>query len=398
MSFYTRADPAESEPVTRRSFLEKILIGAGVVSVGAIAGSAGLAIGGTQAPSGSAVTIPDSASTHTMTMDSSSHDTTSTTATSATQTADEMDVHHKSGIDQFLANQTTPITKGKGNLPLLPRVENGVKVFDLTCDELQWEVAPGKTYAARGYNGAIPGPIIRATEGDRVRINVKNNLKESTSVHWHGLVVPNAMDGVPFLNQEPIKPGATFTYEFTLRNAGTHMYHSHHNSMDQVNRGLLGAFIVDPKDPSSYPPYDREYVMVLNDQNLGFTINGKGFPATDALVAGQNERILIRYLNEGVMNHPMHLHGMPMQVFQKDGYPVNPPQMCDTIDVAPGNRYDVIVEATEPGVWAFHCHVLNHAEGPDGMFGLVTALVVNPPSSAAAGVGSGWFLCKTETA
>jgi FtsP/CotA-like multicopper oxidase with cupredoxin domain len=209
-----------------------------------------------------------------------------------------------------------------------------------------------------------------------VRIIVKNNLKESTAVHWHGLYVPNAMDGVPFVNQEPIQPGATFTYEFPLRNPGTHMYHSHHNSMDQVNRGLLGAFIVDPKDASSYPAHDREYIMVLNDLNLGFTINGKGFPATDALTAKKGEKVLIRFMNEGVMNHPMHLHGMPMRLFAKDGWPVNPPQMCDTLDVAPGNRYDVIVDATEAGVWAFHCHILSHAEGPEGMFGLVTALVV----------------------
>jgi FtsP/CotA-like multicopper oxidase with cupredoxin domain len=294
----------------------------------------------------------------------------------AAPTADEIDAHHKQGIDDFLKNQKTPITKGKGNQPLEPTIENGVKVFRLTCDEIEWEMAPGKTAAARGFNGAIPGPILRATEGERVRVIVTNRLKESTTVHWHGIYVPNNMDGVGFINQEPIKQGATFTYEFTLRNSGTHMYHSHHNSMDQVNRGLLGAFIVDPRDRSAYPRYDREYVMVLNDLNLGFTINGKGFPATDAVSAKLGERVLIRFLNEGVMNHPMHLHGMPMLVFAKDGWPLNPPQLCDTIDVAPGNRYDAIVEATEPGVWAFHCHILSHAEGPQGMFGLVTVMIV----------------------
>jgi len=251
-----------------------------------------------------------------------------------------------------------------------------VKVFRLTVDEVEWEVEPGKVVAARGYNGAVPGPILRATEGETVRIIVTNNLTESTTIHWHGLFVPNNMDGVPFINQEPIKPGSTFTYEFRLRNSGTHMYHSHHNSMDQVNRGLLGAFIVDPADPSTYPAYDREYIMVLNDLSLGFTINGKSFPATDAITAKLGERVLIRYMNEGVMNHPMHLHGMPQLVIARDGWPVNPPYMCDTVDVAPGNRYDVIVEVTEPGTWAFHCHVLSHAEGPQGMFGLVTAMIV----------------------
>jgi FtsP/CotA-like multicopper oxidase with cupredoxin domain len=133
---------------------------------------------------------------------------------------------------------------------------------------------------------------------------------------------------------------------------------------------------VDPKDPSTYPAYDREYLFVLNDLNLGFTINGKGFPATDAFTAKKGEKVLIRYLNEGVMNHPVHLHGMAMQVFARDGYALPQPYMCDTLDVAPGQRFDVLVDATEPGAWAFHCHNLTHAEGPKGMFGMVTALIV----------------------
>ncbi len=366
-----RYEDNNSDPrVTRRSFLEKALVGASVVSTGVIVGTAGWVVAGSEQPDGAAANGAE----HTP------HAATATTSTAATATqehsAEEMDRLHKEGIEAFLKNQTTPITKGKGNQPLQPEIEGGVKVFRLSIDEVEWEVEPGKVVAARGYNGAVPGPVLRATEGETVRVIVKNNLKESTSVHWHGLFVPNNMDGVPFINQDPIKVGETFTYEFVLRNSGTHMYHSHHNALDQVNRGLLGAFIVDPRDASTYPAYDREYIMVLNDLSLGFTINGKGFPATEAVVAKRGERVLIRYLNEGVMNHPMHLHGMPMRVFAKDGWPINPPQMCDTIDVAPGNRYDVIVEATEPGVWAFHCHILSHAEGPAGMFGLVTAMVV----------------------
>jgi FtsP/CotA-like multicopper oxidase with cupredoxin domain len=382
--------------------MEKVLVGGGVLSVGAIAGSAGYVIGGSEPPTGSAAAIGQNAgAAH----DMAAMTTSDAPAQDAVQSADEMDAHHAQGVKDFLANQTTPITKGLGNQPLASRVENGVRIFELTCDEIpDWEVSPGKTFRARGYNGAVPGPIIRATEGETVRIIVKNNLTESTTIHWHGLVVPSNMDGVPFLNQDPIKPGATFTYEFTLRNSGTHMYHSHANSMDQVNRGLLGAFIVDPKDPGKYPQYDHEYIMILNDLNLGFTINGKGFPATEALIAKQGERVVIRYLNEGVMNHPMHLHGMPQQIFAKDGYPVDPPQFCDTVDVAPGNRYDVLVEATEPGPWIFHCHVLNHAEGSEGMFGLVTALLVDVPLAAAPGDGvtpvsatsNGAFICNVE--
>jgi manganese oxidase len=362
------------EQVSRRSFMEKALIGVGALSSGAIIGTAGWSIASSESPSASASAAGSSA-------DHTQHGTGSAPAapvSASTQqhTPEEMDRLHAEGLQKFLENQTNPITAGQGNLPLEPTNVNGVKVFNLTCDEVQWEVEPGKVIAARGYNNAVPGPILRATEGDRVRIIVKNNLTESTTIHWHGLYVPNNMDGVPYINQDPIKSGETFTYEFTLRNSGTHMYHSHHNSMDQVNRGLLGAFIVDPRDPSSYPQYDREYIMVLNDLSLGFTINGKGFPATEAVFAKKGERVLIRYLNEGIMNHPMHLHGMPQQIIAIDGWPRTPFQMCDTVDVAPGNRYDVIVEATEVGAWAFHCHVLSHAEGPLGMFGLVTAMIV----------------------
>lgn len=291
-------------------------------------------------------------------------------------TSAQIDEFHKKGVEDFLKNQATPLTKGKGNQPLTPKLDGTVKVFDLTVDEVQWETKPGNVENALGYNGMLPGPILRATEGETVRINVKNNLKESTTVHWHGLYVPNGMDGVPYVNQDPIQPGATFTYEFTLRNPGSHMYHSHHNALDQVNRGLLGAFIVDPKDPSIYPAYDKEALIILNDTLLGFTINGKEFPATDAIVASKGDRLRVRFMNEGLVQHPMHLHGLPMQIFAIDGWPLPQPYMVDTIDVAPGNRYDAIVECTEPGVWAFHCHILSHAESPQGMFGMVTALVI----------------------
>lgn len=360
--------------VTRRSFLENALIGVGAISAAGIGVSAGLVLADDRPasqPGGSTADSTDH-STHT-----SNGGTPSNTPAQVGHSADDIDRLHKEGLEAFLKNQQTPITAGKGNQTLAPEIVDGVKVFRLSVDEVQWEVEPGKVLAARGYNGAVPGPILRATEGDMIRVIVTNHLTESTTVHWHGLFVPNSMDGVPFINQDPVKPGATFTYEFKLRNSGTHMYHSHHNSLDQVNRGLLGAFIVDPKDPSTRPAYDREYIMVLNDLSLGFTINGKSFPATDAITAKLGERVLIRYMNEGVMNHPMHLHGMPQLVIARDGWPVPQPYMCDTVDVAPGNRYDVIVEATEPGVWAFHCHVLSHAEGPQGMFGLVTAMVVS---------------------
>jgi FtsP/CotA-like multicopper oxidase with cupredoxin domain len=298
----------------------------------------------------------------------------------------KIDADHKQGVVDFLRNQKAPLTKGRGNVPLEPRIENGVKVWDITVDEVDWEVAPGQVEKARGYNGMIPGPILRGKVGDRVRINVKNNLTESTAVHWHGIHVPYTMDGVPFVTQDPIEPGQTFTYEFTLKNAGSHMYHSHHDSADQVNRGLLGAFIIDPADPKDFVQYDREYVLILNDSLLGYTLNGKGFPATDALVAKKGERILVRWMNEGMMYHPMHLHGLAMEVVAIDGYKLANPWKCDTIDVPPGNRFDTIIEAFEPGLWAFHCHVLSHAESAAGFFGLVTVLVVEDENFKVADI------------
>ncbi len=358
----------EEREITRRRFIDRVLIATGAALSGVIAGTAYTAIDDNRRGTrGSIAGASDSGAA----IDHAAH-----SAAMGTMTSDEMDAAHKAGIDAFLSNQKSPITKGKGNLPLEYKTVDGVKVFEISVGELDWETTPGTIASARAYNGMLPGPVIRATEGDRVRINVKNDLKESTAVHWHGILVPNSLDGVPYITQEPIKPGASFSYEFTLRNSGTHMYHSHHNSMDQVNRGLLGAFIVDPKDKSAYPAHDREYILVLNDVNLGFTINGKGFPATEALTAKLGETVLIRWINEGLMNHPMHLHGMPMKVIAKDGYPLAAPQLCDTLDVAPGNRYDVLVEATEPGAWAFHCHILSHAESEAGMLGLVTAFIV----------------------
>jgi manganese oxidase len=285
----------------------------------------------------------------------------------------EMDKMHEDGVKAFPAK-----TEGLGMQPLAPRVEGGVKVFELTCKKVQWEVAPGQLMEAWTYNGQLPGPEIRVTEGDRVRVVVKNELDQSTAIHMHGVMLPNNMDGVPFITQPPITPGASFTYEFIARNPGSHMYHAHHNSTKQVGMGLLGPFIIEPKDRAKDPAYDKEYTLVLNDTAHGFTINGKGFPATQPLTAKKGERVRIRYMNEGVMIHPMHLHGLPQLVFAKDGWnlPEGARFNCDTINVAPGERWDVIVDCTEPGVWAFHCHILPHAESDRGMYGMVTALIV----------------------
>ena len=186
--------------------------------------------------------------------------------------ADQMDAMHEKGVKAFPAK-----TEGKGNQILTPRVMAGVKIFDITCKVVQWEVEPGRKVEAWAFNGVVPGPQIRVMEGDRIRMIVKNELPESTAVHFHGVETPNAMDGVPFITQPPIKPGETFTYEFVVPNAGSHMYHSHHNAAKQVGMGLLGAFIVAPKHPRAIEKADLDYVMILNDGFHGYTLNGKGF-------------------------------------------------------------------------------------------------------------------------
>ena len=294
-------------------------------------------------------------------------------APSPREKADAMDAMHERGIKAFPAR-----TEGKGNQLLAPRMESGIKVFDLTCEEVQWEVEPGRKVKAWAYNGQVPGPQIRVREGDRVRVHLLNKLPESTAIHFHGLELPNDQDGVPFITQPPVKPGERYTYEFTVPNAGSHMYHSHHNSAVQVGLGLLGAFVVEPRRVRPAHRADVDYVMVLNDGSHGYTLNGKGFPATEPLVCRQGQTVRIRFMNEGMMIHPMHLHGMHMTVIAKDGWDQPMPWKCDTLNVAPGERWDVLVKATNPGTWAFHCHILPHAESEHGMFGMVTALVVQP--------------------
>lgn len=298
------------------------------------------------------------------------HDT--STGAGPMAAADAMDAMHEKGIKAFPAK-----TAGLGNQIMKPVLDTGVKVFELTAKKIQWETEPGHMVEAWAYNDQVPGPQIRVREGDRVRVILHNQLPESTVIHFHGLEVPNEVDGVPFITQPPVKPGQSYTYEFTVPNAGSHMYHSHHNSAKQVGLGLLGAFIVEPKQTTQHDHPDVDEVLILNDGTHGYTFNGKSFPATQPVVAKLGQTVRIRFMNEGMMIHPMHLHGMHMTVIAKDGWPVPAPWRCDTLNVAPGERWDVIVKCNNPGTWAFHCHILPHAESEQGMYGMVTALVVN---------------------
>jgi FtsP/CotA-like multicopper oxidase with cupredoxin domain len=255
---------------------------------------------------------------------------------------------------------------------------NGVKVFHLIAEEVEHEFAPGLRATCWGYNGSIHGPLIEAVDGDRVRIFVTNRLKAPTSVHWHGLLLPNGMDGVGGLNQRSIRPGETFKYEWTLRQSGTCMYHSHHDEMTQIALGMTGLFVIHPRGESE-SKVDRDFALLLHEWRIDpgasrpnpnemtdfnvLTINGKVFPATAPLVAKLGDRVRIRIGNLGPMDHhPIHLHGYQFKITETDGgrIPESAQWPETTVLVPVGSTRTVEFVADEPGDWAMHCHMTHH--------------------------------------
>jgi len=305
------------------------------------------------------------------------------TSTHSTMTAQQMADEHKKGVDAFVAQlKDGPNTKGFGLQPLKPVMDGDVKVFNMTVTNVKWEIDPGHLVDAMAINDQVPGPLVTVHPGDKVRFFVQNQMDQPFVLHFHGLTVPNAMDGVPYVTQDPIMPGESFTYEFTIQDPpGMYVYHSHFNSAEQVGNGLYGPLVVAPRGgwKTVYGVEPQvETSMFVGDGQLGYNINGKGFPSTLPIIAKQGQWVLIHMVNEGELLHPMHLHGFHFQVVGVDGFPLAPQNryMADTLVVAPGQRFDILVHADQPGVWAFHCHILNHVEGPNGMFGMVTALIV----------------------
>ncbi|BCL74593.1 exported copper oxidase [Jeongeupia sp. HS-3] len=263
------------------------------------------------------------------------------------------------------------------------RLNNGVKEFHLIAEEVEQEVAPGMSARFWGYNGGSPGPTIEAVEGDTVRIFVSNRLPEHTTIHWHGLLLPNGMDGVGGLNQPQIKPGETFRYEFRLTKSGTFMYHPHADETLQMAQGMMGLFIVHPKNARERP-VDRDYAFLLasykidpgtrrpdpsemTDFNL-WTFNSRTFPAIPPLLARTGERVRIRVGNLTMTNHPIHLHGHDFRVTGTDGgwIPAAAQWPEVTTDVAVGQMRVIEFIANAPGDWAFHCHKSHHTMGPMG--------------------------------
>lgn len=268
----------------------------------------------------------------------------------------------------------------RGDTVLQPRVEGGIKIFDLSASVIRWNILPDQTVEAYAYNREVPGPRLELTEGDHVRIHFVNNLPESTTVHWHGLIVPNSMDGPAEITQKPIPPGGSYTYEFTVGQSGTYFYHTHDHADRQQALGLYGALIISPRDASAEPKADHSYTIQLQEwlkrewltypamlmegalPNY-FTINGKAYPATDTIRMKVGETLKVRFI--GTNNnfvHPMHIHGGPFQVVARDGetLPESARFLADTINVGPGQRYDVIWKARLPGKWLIHCHIPHH--------------------------------------
>ena len=280
-------------------------------------------------------------------------------------------------------------TAGKGNQRLEPEVlADGTKRFELTAEIIEWEVEPGKIVDAWAYNGMVPGPYLKVDVGDKVQVHVKNELPGGTDVHWHGIRTPFEMDGVSPITQELIRSGEDFLYEFTAEKKAVGMYHAHHMGHTQVPNGLLGVIQIGDVDlprgrtiSGIEVPADlrvaQEIPMVLNDAGvIGLSLNGKSFPATEPVVVKNGEWVLVHYLNEGMQTHPMHQHQFPQLVVAKDGITLDNPYWGDTINVAPGERYSVLIKADTVGTWVWHCHILNHVEREEGMFGMVTAMVV----------------------
>jgi len=281
-------------------------------------------------------------------------------------------------------------TEGIGNQPLEPEVmADGTKRFELTAEIIDWEVEPGKIVKAWAYNGQVPGPYIKVEVGDKLRFDVTNELPVGTDVHFHGAKLPNAMDGVAPYTQELIANGETFSYEFLAEDPAIAIYHAHVHGQTAVPNGLLGVLQIGEmpiprgRTISGVPiPADlevaQEFPMVINDAGtIGLSLNGKSFPATTPVVGKTGDWVVVHYANEGLQTHPMHQHQFDQLVLAKDGIPLDNPYWADTINVAPGERYTVLMNLDRPGTWVWHCHILNHVEREDGMFGMATAMVVS---------------------
>src|SRR5262245_6963818 len=275
-----------------------------------------------------------------------------------------------------------------------------VEEIELTAAPVKWEIQPRTVVDGWGYNGHVPGPLLTVREGDLVRVHLHNRLPVPTTIHWHGIDVPMNQDGVPGLSQLPVEPAADFDYEFVATNPGTRWYHSHVDGNSQLELGLYGAMIVEPRTPELVT-YDRDFTYVLDERALDFTpavalgdaqvrnreagngrgglfqydqflMNGKAGDAIPPLHIAAGERIRVRLVNAGNLPHAVHLHGQSFKIIATDGNAIPPAAQLvkDTVLIGPAERYDLEVDGTNPGIWMFHCHMPNHQDN-----GMMTALI-----------------------
>jgi FtsP/CotA-like multicopper oxidase with cupredoxin domain len=320
----------------------------------------------------------------------------------------------------------------------------GIREIHLEAHELTWELAPGRVIKAMAYNGHIPGPEIRLKEGEQARIVLTNALAEPTTIHWHGVDVPNAMDGVPGITQQPVPPGETFVYEFEAQPAGTRWYHTHFQEHRQLDLGLYAPLIIEPAQPEPFP-FDREYTLILDDWATGtartvastregtaglrgsmggmmggmmggrmgrmmegmmdrggmgrmmggrqtvaydtMTINGKAYPATQPLHVRQGEQVRLRLINASADHtHVMRLAGHRLQVTHTDGNLLVQAVAVDALPIAPSERYDVLFIADRPGAWFLSCAEPGHAGAGERVLVLYEGYEDAKPAAPVEGV------------
>lgn len=309
--------------------------------------------------------------------------------------AGETDGRPKNVVRQSVAGESIAVQTP--DVPKLPwTMEGEVKVFRLTAEVVKTRINPMKEMYAWGYNGSVPGPTIEVNEGDRIRIIFQNMLPEATTVHWHGLEVPLAMDGVPFISQPLVEPGGSYIYEFTVYQNGTFFYHSHMAMQEMM--GMVGFFIIHPKTPHT-PACQKDFGLILQEWALlpnnpvpnslamefnWLTLNGKAGPSPTPLIVKQGERVRIRFVNLGMDHHPMHLHGHQFYVTGTEAG--RKPESIwfreNTVIVGVAQARDIEFDAVYPGEWMLHCHLPHH------MMNQMVSMV-GPMGQAGHGVSTG---------
>lgn len=332
-----------------------------------------------------------------------------------------------SGMDHskmnMVASNTPTASQNSDTITVKTTVLTG-KEINLTAVMSNQEIAPGKTLPVWTYNNSVPGPEIRVKQGDNVKINLKNELPEPVSIHWHGVPVPNNMDGIPGVTQNAVQPGETFTYEFKATVPGTYWYHSHQDSVNQLDRGLYGAFIVEGTNDEKV---DRDYTLMLDEwvssgqemdmsdangnmsgdmsgmdhgqMNMDanatasetpmehdmsmydlYSVNGKSGSLVIPLTVKEGDKVRLRLINAGYLPHQIHLHGHEFKVTATDGQPINDPDLLkdNVVNIGPGERYDIEFTADNPGKWLLEDH------GADGaVAGMRTVIAYEGTNSEA---------------